>query len=92
MWVPLPNRNTSTTERRQAASTRSHSSRKGAAEEAWQNRRNGDVDGQHQRPTLSLSFSQPEQRPQKKTSGKTDSKPQGSQENDLFEDDDDDYF
>ena len=61
--------------------------------EAWQNRRNGDVDGPTPTPTLSLSFSQPEQRLQERRPlGRPTQKPQGSQENDLFEDDDDDYF
>ena len=62
--------------------------------EAWQNRRNGDVDGPtptpDPQPVVQPAGTTPTE---KKTSWKDRfKKPQGSQENDLFEDDDDDYF
>ena len=62
--------------------------------EAWQNRRNGDVDGPtptpDPQPVIQPAGTTPTE---KKTSWKDRfKKTQGSQENDLFEDDDDDYF
>ena len=62
--------------------------------EAWQNRRNGDVDGStptpNPQPVIQPARTTPtEKKPSWKDRFK---KSQGSQENDLFEDDDDDYF